>query len=244
MCPVIPTKKDMAGVVLKSGWKNRTVAAGGLCAIVVFSRGAMNLLGRVAVVFAHQRLGVRALSISPSTVRNVRGFAVAAFTSRSVVSGIIGRVSGQISVLGTCCGASRSLIFRRVTLCGLDARLFVGVKAIRSLVHGCGTHVLRVGRAYIILRGDNRCSRARTLFERLDRAVNILRFVHSNHITVAGDHIRHLDSVLTRVRHGLRRGGWHANNLQATPARGGRKWEWGRGEKVSFHRKAMPIKFS
>lgn len=53
------------------------VVSGALCALVIRSRGVTNLLGRVATIFAHHRVGVRDLGISTSSVGKIRGCAVA-----------------------------------------------------------------------------------------------------------------------------------------------------------------------
>lgn len=53
------------------------VDSGALCAVVIRSRGVTKLLGRIATMFAHQRVGVRDLGISTSSVGNIRGCAVA-----------------------------------------------------------------------------------------------------------------------------------------------------------------------
>lgn len=51
--------------------------SGGLCALLICSRGVTNVLGRVATMFAEERIGVRDLGISTDDVGGVRGCAVA-----------------------------------------------------------------------------------------------------------------------------------------------------------------------
>lgn len=99
------------------------------------------------------------------------------------------------------------MCFRRVTLCGISAPTFRRGPRTSGLVHQCGTHVIRMGPIFSVIRGGKVDRSVASLCNRLQMLGYILRFIHSKHITVAADYFRQIGRFLSKQRTGCGRDG-------------------------------------
>ncbi len=113
-----------------------------------------------------------------------------------------GRVRGHVSILRTHCFASSRVFVRRMKLCGLTASGILRAPTVSRTIEMRNTHVMSIGPACAMMDGGKLASRVLSLCSTLGRCNYILRCMHSNHVTVAGDYARCLSRFLTR-HHGI-----------------------------------------
>lgn len=117
-----------------------------------------------------------------------------------MVSGIIARVRGGVSIVRTRCFASGRVFRHRMTVCGITAPRFRTGPRTSGIVHHCDTRVMRIGPAFSVIRVIKVDSSVASLCRRLGRLGYILRFMHSKHVTISADYFRQIGRCLTRHR--------------------------------------------
>ncbi len=168
--------------------------------MVVRARRFTNILDLIVTIFAHGRLDVRDVGTSTSAVGKLRGCAVATCDSGRRVRLIIGRLRGGVTIIGTRCFARSRVCFCRMTLCGISAPIFRRGQRTSGVVEGRGTHVIRIGAICSVVRCGNVDRSVARVCRRLSSLNYVLRFIHSNHITVAGSGSRRIARCLGHER--------------------------------------------